>query len=461
MIIKHNIVSKLRRYNTTNASVAYQIQLHVTFGGERWITSTGCIIADESAWDKESQLVKPHYRSPRGLTAVEINNKLRICREEMETTFKFFEVNDLFPSKQQVIDKYTERMSGHLPEKPVNKAQPSKLGLFDVFDLFVKECGENNSWSKSTHGKMAALRNDLESFDPGLSFADLTESKLTEWMIYLRDAKVLRTPRRKKEERTVYDKEDFIGLKNSTLNKKIDFLRWFLTWATEKGYNQNTAYQTFRPTLKQTQKKVIYLTKEELQRIQALDLSKNTHLEPVRDVFLFCCFTGLRFSDVYNLKRTDIKDDHIEVTTVKTADSISVELNKISREILDKYKNIKFPGGKALPVMQNQPMNRCLKKLSKMAKIDEEIRITTYKGRERQDVVKKKWELVGTHAGRRTFIVNALSLGIAPNVIMKWTGHSDYKAMKPYVDVVDEIKAKSMTKFDQLLKTTPKKKKRV
>ena len=55
-----------------------------------------------------------------------------------------------------------------------------------------------------------------------------------------------------------------------------------------------------------------------------------------------------------------------------------------------------------------------------------------------------------THAGRRTFICNALSLGIPANVVMKWTGHSDYKAMKPYIDIADDIKANAMNKFDQL-----------
>ncbi len=59
--------------------------------------------------------------------------------------------------------------------------------------------------------------------------------------------------------------------------------------------------------------------------------------------------------------------------------------------------------------------------------------------------------LIGTHTGRRTVIVNALSLGITPNIVMKWTGHSDYKAMKPYIDIVDSIKASSMTKFDGLI----------
>ena len=58
----------------------------------------------------------------------------------------------------------------------------------------------------------------------------------------------------------------------------------------------------------------------------------------------------------------------------------------------------------------------------------------------------------GTHPDRRTFLVHALSMGISPSIVMKWTGHSDYKAMKPYIDIVDSIKAESMTKFNGLLK---------
>ena len=79
-------------------------------------------------------------------------------------------------------------------------------------------------------------------------------------------------------------------------------------------------------------------------------------------------------------------------------------------------------------------MNRDVKELCKLAGINEEIR-----------------ELVGTHTGRRTFIVTTLSLGIPPNVVMKWTGHSDYSSMKPYIDIVDDIKATSMTKFNGLI----------
>ncbi len=95
-------------------------------------------------------------------------------------------------------------------------------------------------------------------------------------------------------------------------------------------------------------------------------------------------------------------------------------------------------------------MNNYLKELAELAGIDEPIRETYYQGNKRIDKVTPKYALLGTHAGRRTFICNALALGIPPQVVMKWTGHSDYKSMKPYIDIADDIKASAMSKFDKL-----------
>lgn len=144
------------------------------------------------------------------------------------------------------------------------------------------------------------------------------------------------------------------------------------------------------------------------------------------------------------------KDDHIEATTVKTSDSLIIELNNHSKAILDKYKDVAFENDKVLPVITNQKMNDYLKELAEMAGIDEPVRQTYYKGNEHIDDVMPKYALLGTHAGRRTFICNALALGIPPQVVMKWTRHSDYKAMKPYIDIADDIKANAMSKFNQL-----------
>lgn len=215
--------------------------------------------------------------------------------------------------------------------------------------------------------------------------------------------------------------------------------------------HSNNAYDTFKPKLKDTQKKIIFLTWEELNKLREFKIPPTKQaLERVRDVFLFQCFTGLRYSDVFNLRRSDIKGDNIEVTTVKTSDSLIIELNDHSKAILEKYKDVEFENDKALPVITNQKMNDYLKELAELAEINEPVRQTYYKGNERIDEVTPKYALLGTHAGRRIFICNALALGIPPQVVMKWTGHSDYKAMKPYIDIADDIKANAMSKFNQL-----------
>ena len=161
----------------------------------------------------------------------------------------------------------------------------------------------------------------------------------------------------------------------------------------------------------------------------------------------FCCFSSLRYSDVSELKKTDIYDGAIHIVTQKTNDKITIELNDYTKSILDKYKDIE--GDYALPVISNQKMNKYLKIVCKECNINEKLTNVYYKGNKRYEETKEKWELIGTHCGRRTFICNALMMGIAPNVVMKWTGHSDYKSMKPYIDIADEEKEKAMSLFNK------------
>lgn len=458
MRMKYALRFNLRAYG--RKSIGYQIRMRVTFGGQRVDELSGWNLESPAFWDESLQLVKPGYVAPDGTPAATINRELIRMREVMESVLRYYEALEEMPSAMAVHDRFKEKMglrpSMKKPPKPKKEnAVPrvtQKADLFVVFGEFCRECGEKNAWTPATFQKMDALKEDLRAFKKRLKLTDLSESTLTEFVGYLRDSKKLKTPRKKLGERKEYDDDDVTGLRNTTIEKKLGYLRWFLNWSERKGYHPNLAFKTFRPTLKRTQKKVLFLTREELARIRNLLLTdKNEYLDPVRDVFLFCCFSGLRHSDVANLRRNDVKEDHIEVTTVKTADSISIELNDLTRSILDKYRSIPFRDNKALPTYTNQAMNRDIKEICRLAGIDEGIRITTYKGNVRTDEIRPKWELMGTHTGRRTFIVNALSLGIPPNIVMKWTGHSDYKSMKPYIDIVDSIKATSMSKFNQLL----------
>jgi integrase len=237
--------------------------------------------------------------------------------------------------------------------------------------------------------------------------------------------------------------------KNSTLSKELSSLKSFLKWAKRKGYNKFSEFEFFKPKIKNIQKKIIFLNQSELKRLREFEIPEESkNLEKIRDVFLFQCFTGLRHSDVYNLKKANVKESYIEVTTIKTSENLIIELNKQSKKILEKYKDIE--GEKALPVISNQKMNDYLKELAELAGIDDLVTTTYYKGNIRFEETSPKYALLGTHAGRRTFVCNALALGIPPNIVMKWTGHSDYKSMKPYIDIADEMKANAMDKFNLL-----------
>ena len=141
-------------------------------------------------------------------------------------------------------------------------------------------------------------------------------------------------------------------------------------------------------------------------------------------------------------------ETHITVVTQKTIDGLKIELNKYSKAILDKYKDVSFPNDLALPIISNQKMNDYLKEIGEIAEINIPQRIVYFKGNNRIEEVYPKYKLLTTHCGRRTFIVTALYLGIPAEVVMKWTGHNDYKAMKPYIEIVDELRKQEMNKFN-------------
>ena len=156
MILKYQIAFKLRPYGKEKS--LFQIQQHATFNGQRLITSTGCQVNSLDAWDAENQCVKEGYMGPKGETTISINNTLRNCREQMVTAFRYFEANDINPTKKQIADKYQERIKGIVPKKPdpepKKERKPKSSDFFEVYDKFVKESGEKSAWTKATYAKM-------------------------------------------------------------------------------------------------------------------------------------------------------------------------------------------------------------------------------------------------------------------------------------------------------------------
>lgn len=430
MNIKRNIIFALesRKKNGISITDNVPIRMRVVFTSQRIEFTTGYRI-DAVKWDMDKQRVKNGCTNKLKQSASEINADLLKQYTEIQNIFKEFEVQNVMPTPAQIKDAFTIKMKGE--QEDVHKEiEIPIIDFMQVFDEFTTECSKQNDWSDSTLKKFSAVKKHITAFDPDTTFDSWTEKQLNGYIEFLRTTKDMR---------------------NTSIAKQVKFLKWFLRWSYRKGYNHNTAYEKFMPKLKSAPKKVIFLTLDEMNRLKSYKIpTTKLYLERVRDILLFCCFTGLRYSDVYNLKRSDIKNNYIEIITIKTTDSLVIELNNHSKAILDKYKDVPFENSKALPVVSNQKMNEYLKELGELAEINEPISETYYKGSNRIDTITPKYALLSTHTGRRTFICNALALGIPAQVVMKWTGHSDYKAMKPYIDIADDIKANAMNKFNQL-----------
>lgn len=435
MIIKRTIKFDIK----TNKRAPSRVRMRVSYAGKRLDFQTGVVI-DVSNWDDERQRVKS--LDSVSLLANDMNEHLSAMLAKMIETFRSFELRQKVPTTDELRKAFIG-MDSKQPSQVTVKAEetqassvlkvstktPKKDDFWKSYDEFVKVNGKLNDWTEATYEKFAALRNHLHTFNSKLTFDKFDEDGIADLVEFL-------SKKRK--------------LKNSTINKQLSFLRWFLRWAYEKGYNKNHTFEYYKPKLKNASKRVIFLTEEEIAKVEAFSAPKGREaLNLVRDVFLFYCYTGLRYSDVEKLTWDDIHDNKIEIVTKKTTDRLLIDFNRKSMGILKKYSEVHLPGKKVLPVISNQKMNKQLKDLCMLSGIDESIKLTHYEGNKRVDEVKKKYELIGTHTGRRTFICTALAKGIPPSVVMKWTGHSDYKAMQPYIDVADEVRSNYMKKFDE------------
>ena len=346
---------------------------------------------------------------------------------------------------EEVIE---QKMDAAENEEKKPKIKPA----VEYMDEFIREESRLKEWSLETLKMVKSFKNHLIKFNKkaGLDFYD--RSGLEKFLIYLRSK---------------------AGLEENSVQKQYKNLTWFLRWAIRKGYTQIRDAETYDPSFKTVKKPVIFLTQEELDKLYNFKIPKNgtvvklktydgkkyekTVMESggmarARDLFCFCAFTSLRYSDVVEVRRVDIQDGILNITTQKTHDRLPIFLHENALAILDKYKDEDFPQGKALPYMTNQQMNRCLKDLCELCGFNTPYTITCYRNGVRYDEVYPKYELIGTHAGRKTFICFALSNGIPPDVVMKFTGHCDYKSMKPYIDITEDAKKAAIRKMEEAWK---------
>ncbi|SDL14705.1 Site-specific recombinase XerD [Catalinimonas alkaloidigena] len=228
-------------------------------------------------------------------------------------------------------------------------------------------------------------------------------------------------------------------LSNNTIGNQIKQLKVFLNYLLEHGYAVNPAFQRFKKPSADTE--VVFLTEAELTLLYQTDFSDQPRLEHVRDLFVFQCETGLRYSDLENLKPENIQyDPHgvclaLRLTAIKTRGRVLIPLQSFPRavEILRKYE------GHLPPRISNQKMNDYLKELAQRIGLLTPIQLVHFSGNQRKEQTVPKWQLISTHTARRTFVTLALARGIRPEVIMQMTGHKDIKTLMRYVKITEDM----------------------
>ena len=189
--------------------------------------------------------------------------------------------------------------------------------------------------------------------------------------------------------------------------------------------------------LKKVKKDRGYLTKSELESI--IDYKPdNKRLEKVRDIFLFCCFTGYDYSTTAALTDKNIVTDDdgsiwIETHRIKTGTLSKVKLLDIPLSILKKYE-LKRDGDFLLPVMSNAKYNLYLKEIASICGIEKNVT---------------------SHLARHTFATTVTyANGVSIESISKMLGHTKISTTKIYARIVDKTVSNEMDKLAQTLSNT-------
>jgi integrase len=226
------------------------------------------------------------------------------------------------------------------------------------------------------------------------------------------------------------------NLDGKTIKKRLDVLKYFIKWYSNekkdfKYYNNLISIlneQTFNTKKITEEVKKVSLSLEQIKFLQELNIRGNNTLCKVRDMFVFVCQTGLRFSDLISLNLGHIEkinnQYYIYRQSKKTKDKFyRVEISDWLFEVFKKY-NYNFN------LMSNQKSNQYLREL--LSDYEEFNYPTKYLNRETNKPF-LFYEVITFHQGRRSFITNLLDNGYSIVEVMERTDHTKVSTLEKYV----------------------------
>ncbi|MFN3757435.1 MAG: site-specific integrase [Flavobacterium sp.] len=351
-------------------------------------------------WDKKKQEVKLSF-SKGDL----INSYLRNLISNIEK--EFYEIRA--QGKSITAAELKNKVLG-IEDKPLHK---TIMEAFDYHNLKIEEQVKIGKVVKKTHTRYKITKNKVKAFIQHQYKVDdmpLPEMRLrfvTEFEHYL----------------LTVDK-----LQSNTAHKYIKNLKKIMNMSVGLDWIPSNPFNQFRCSYTNPEREI--LTQEELNLMMKKKIGI-PRLEEVRDVFIFCCYTGFAYSDVYKFERDALTigidgEYWLSTNRQKTGTRESVPLLPVALDIIDMYRNHEYckQYNKLLPVNSNQRYNAYLKELADICGI------------------KKK---ITTHIARHTFATTVtLANGVPIETVSSMLGHNSIRTTQIYAKVVEKKVSEDM-----------------
>lgn len=344
----------------------------LTYKKKRKQFSTG-IFTTTKCWDSKGQRIKPPDENYQNY-----NSQISLIKQRINQAFLFLEVN--------VQEFDVEDIYQHFSGEPSKEEKTVLLVFKEHNDRMEKLVGKD--YKIGTFWKFRQARELLKEFIKhkykrnDFSFKKLDLKFIQEYEFYLKTEK---------------------NLSQVTINKAIQRFRKIVKISLVENHLENDPFLEYKA--KRLKKEIIYLTGSELFNLENHSFAQ-PRLKLVKDMFIFCCYTGLAFNEMVNLEKKHIINGFdnklwIQMKREKTNRLISIPLLLKAEEILCEYQNEEL----IFPRISNQKFNSYLKEIADIVGIDKKL---TH------------------HIARKTFATTVLLYNdISMEIVSELLGHSN------------------------------------
>lgn len=390
-----------------NANGKLPIYVRLTVNGQRLEFSSKKFI-EKSKWSPELTKMKGQSDEARS-----INGYLDMMRSKV------------LSAELQLLDKHEELSIENFQSILLDKEKNART-LVKVFE-------DHNNKMKELLGRQYA---------PGtLQRFEVTLNHVKAFLVWKYDCEDIRLD--KFDFAAITDFEFYLrtvkDCANNTSVKYVRNVRKIINICLNNDWLEKDPFSKYEGKVYEIDKE--FLTEEELQKIYAKNF-RNTRLDQVRDIFIFCCFTGLAYIDVKQLSKDHLgigidRNKWIFKNRQKTDTSSKIPLLQVAEEIIQKYAEHPrcINEDKILPVLSNQKMNSYLKEIADVCGVNKELTF---------------------HMARHTFATSVtLANGVPIESVSKMLGHKSLRTTQHYAKVVDKRVSDDMAILKQKLAGQP------